>query len=83
MHTRASSRGRQRAARTYGLAALLRAQARADLGLVSEAITDARLAAAALRNGYGEAHPDVDAAQALLASLQGQQGAAAAPAENQ
>ena len=29
----------------------------------------------ALRNGYGEAHPDVDAAQSLLVSLESQQSA--------
>jgi serine/threonine-protein kinase len=56
-----------------GLAALLRAQARADLGLGSEAITDARLAAAALRSGYGETHPDAGAAQSLLLLLESQQ----------
>jgi serine/threonine-protein kinase len=66
-----------------GLAALLRAQARADLGRVSEAIADARLAVDALRNGYGEAHRDVGAAQALLAALQARPGAATAPAGNQ
>ncbi len=55
-----------------GVAALLRARARADQGNMPGAIDDATLAAAALANGYGAEHPDTIAAQEFLDTLQSQ-----------
>jgi len=53
-----------------GLAALLRAEARAKLGRRTEAEADAVRAAEALRNGVGAEHADTRRARALLAELQ-------------
>ena len=59
----------ERASADVGEAALLRARAYAALGRTADALTDARLAAAALQTGLGPDHATTAAAVSLLETL--------------